>query len=687
MSASRFRWVDLQIQALRPLKVAADIEARLGALPVTLEELYWEIYQEILNSGEHAADLALFTFQWLMCARDTIDIDAFAHMACYALQRENGPVFSPIEISDVCSNLVVVRSKSFEFAHLSVREFLEGLLPKRKMDKLLPDTSHGRIAIACLRLLSHESGMPERPPQPAMDGNAEPNLDFTHSTPACHDGVEASDSRSNPADPSRLEAAIYAARCWVRHVCDSGDVRKSEQLSDMIKTFLLDPITFEVSARFKNWCQLFTIVDNLGRNNKSSNPNPNFTEIKVYDFNLDSPNLVGANLDDHRRVTCLRDSAEGPPNPIWLACLHDWTEVVEFLYAANYTDLERPRTVRSLQIPHSFWSNRLLVSDHYVPYSNPLTPLWFTVLSKNARLTEAILQHCPDPLQSQLFATLTPLAQAAASDHGDVVTALLQKEHPIKAQADALICAAANGALDTLTVLVDHGPQVVQTAGHSAILLGFENGYVGVVSLLLDRGVVLDQGDSLLYRAVSSRNPDILRTLLQRGVEGPDGLSKALDIAVSIDKKDLVALLLQYGARKEPEAVFRARLNGHDLAASRLVEAGFNEITQPMLHYAAEMAYAGAIETLVQGGHDVNAYDAEKQTPLHIAANRGHVSCVRILLENGADVLAEDGEGRVPLDLAEIGGHADCEESIRDRMMRLLEELQREKENRRTTYR
>ncbi|PTB74737.1 hypothetical protein M440DRAFT_1312929, partial [Trichoderma longibrachiatum ATCC 18648] len=42
-----FRWVDLQIQSLKRVKVAADLKARLGALPATLEESYWEIYQEI----------------------------------------------------------------------------------------------------------------------------------------------------------------------------------------------------------------------------------------------------------------------------------------------------------------------------------------------------------------------------------------------------------------------------------------------------------------------------------------------------------------------------------------------------------------------------------------------------------------------------------------------------------------
>jgi len=59
----RFRWVELQIQSLLPLKVAADVEARLSSLPATLEGSYWEVYRQIMESGEHASKLAVFTFQ------------------------------------------------------------------------------------------------------------------------------------------------------------------------------------------------------------------------------------------------------------------------------------------------------------------------------------------------------------------------------------------------------------------------------------------------------------------------------------------------------------------------------------------------------------------------------------------------------------------------------------------------
>ncbi|KAH6689768.1 hypothetical protein F5X68DRAFT_260368 [Plectosphaerella plurivora] len=96
-----FRWVDLQIQSLRPLKVAADIEARLGILPASLEESYWEVYQEILSSGDHATELAIFTFQWVMYAEAAVEAHHFAQLASCALSSVDVPqTFTEMEIID-----------------------------------------------------------------------------------------------------------------------------------------------------------------------------------------------------------------------------------------------------------------------------------------------------------------------------------------------------------------------------------------------------------------------------------------------------------------------------------------------------------------------------------------------------------------------------------------------------------
>jgi hypothetical protein len=95
-----FRWVDLQIQSLRQLKLPADIEARLGRLPRTLADLYLEIYQQIRESGEHAVRLATFTFQWLRYAQQRLGVNDFARLASVYSRQEIAHTAD--EILDLC---------------------------------------------------------------------------------------------------------------------------------------------------------------------------------------------------------------------------------------------------------------------------------------------------------------------------------------------------------------------------------------------------------------------------------------------------------------------------------------------------------------------------------------------------------------------------------------------------------
>ena len=178
--AWRFRWVELQIQSLLPLKVAADIEQRLGSLPATLEASYWDIYRHILESGEHSSKLAILTFQWLMYARETISIEAFASISSVALSSQGGnhSAFTGEQIIDVCANLVVRRKTSFELSHLSVREFLEGL-EQRNVNEFLPARSNASIAQACLQHLSHKIDTIEWPHNPDAPGNTQAALELT----------------------------------------------------------------------------------------------------------------------------------------------------------------------------------------------------------------------------------------------------------------------------------------------------------------------------------------------------------------------------------------------------------------------------------------------------------------------------------------------------------------------------
>jgi ankyrin repeat protein len=130
LTCSRFRWVSLQIQTLcdwRRIKTEEQINQELGRLPKTLEESYDAIYQTISDSGPENRTLAEKVMKWLICAQRPL----YSHelIAAISVDSEGRRLsLSNDVLLDICCNMVVLDSEQnvFRFAHLSVREYLEG---------------------------------------------------------------------------------------------------------------------------------------------------------------------------------------------------------------------------------------------------------------------------------------------------------------------------------------------------------------------------------------------------------------------------------------------------------------------------------------------------------------------------------------------------------------------------------
>ncbi|KAI1189818.1 hypothetical protein F5B17DRAFT_389610 [Nemania serpens] len=75
----------------------------------------------------------------------TFGTDGFAALASVALGTEADTKFTGANILDVCSKLILKREYSFELAHLSVREYFEGLR-RQRIDTFLREEGQHRLA-------------------------------------------------------------------------------------------------------------------------------------------------------------------------------------------------------------------------------------------------------------------------------------------------------------------------------------------------------------------------------------------------------------------------------------------------------------------------------------------------------------------------------------------------------------
>lgn len=126
-SSYKFRWASLQLELLCTLKLDDDIRSKLGRLPPKLEQLYIELYDELIScSGEAGRNIIEKTLKWLLSSQRTLSTSDLLWAIAITLE-------TPIEdlsketILDLCQNLVIHDEglNTFRFAHLSVREFLE----------------------------------------------------------------------------------------------------------------------------------------------------------------------------------------------------------------------------------------------------------------------------------------------------------------------------------------------------------------------------------------------------------------------------------------------------------------------------------------------------------------------------------------------------------------------------------
>lgn len=330
------------------------------------------------------------------------------------------------------------------------------------------------------------------------------------------------------------------------------------------------------------------------------------------------------------------------------------------------------------------------------------TPLMLAARSGTIVGVEALLAHGADPDAVERFHGETALMWAAAENHPDVVTRLIEAGADIEAVSyefgwkelkqagvasylprgglTALLHAARQNAVEAAQVLVDHGvdPNAQSPIGVSAMRIALANAHWDLAKLLLDAGA--DPNDGAIVEAARSRaypltraatnrpnaigSLEFMRALLEVGADphtvpeqaismqywtiGEFRNDAALFIAAREADVEMIELLAEYGATPD-------RSTNPDGATAFMAAFGFfphqlgGGVPSPPREDALAIDIAQRILAL---GADVDIAKNDGMTALHVAAGQGRNELIEYLLARGARLDATDDANRTPLDVA-----------------------------------
>lgn len=287
-NSARFRWVVMSLEALCAMKNDYDILARLGKLPRKLAVLYKEIYDDLfMHSYDVGQPLIKNTFKWLLCIRDSMSSHEF--LAAIAQTVSPAPAtLTREELLDLCCSFVAYDTgrDRFEFAHPSVREFLEGLPDYART------SSHAAAAECCLVY---------------MIGRAE-SLKARNFLSERYSFSETNDRSIRDSFYSH-GFGVYAARYGMLHCSAAKSARNCEPLQPVLETFLMDdsgwqsPLSWWMKQKVPDALRSNSLLDSL--TGQSNSLHRAFVVACTFGFSEIVAHHLYSSLPEHTREQAL----------------------------------------------------------------------------------------------------------------------------------------------------------------------------------------------------------------------------------------------------------------------------------------------------------------------------------------------------------------------------------------------
>lgn len=221
----------------------------------------------------------------------------------------------------------------------------------------------------------------------------------------------------------------------------------------------------------------------------------------------------------------------------------------------------------------------------------------------------------------------------------DLAFARLLIESGANVHRQRLFYSAANdGPPGAVALLLEAGadPRLDNVDGIQTGLHGF-GGNTDVASLnaLIEAGAGINIRDHLgrtpLLRAMSNRNPAVIRRMLEAGAEMADADDWSQGLHAAARNSQPVLEIIELAVSKDADPDYRDRRG------------------QNALHLLAESEGTEAAAFLVAAGADINAQDWSGQTPLMRSVIEDNVIMAQTLVALGANIEAQDDRGQVAL--------------------------------------
>ncbi|XP_026813922.1 rabankyrin-5-like [Rhopalosiphum maidis] len=337
----------------------------------------------------------------------------------------------------------------------------------------------------------------------------------------------------------------------------------------------------------------------------------------------------------------------------------------------------------------------ILSTDDGLQTSYRLSPLHMAIINKQEGAVNAMLHHhntiTAEPKDGLSAVNLnlrdslgdTPLSLALKSDMQHIVPDLIAGGADIDMRngegMTLLHQAILKGDEKTALYLVKQGSNFdAKTQDDQTPLeLATINGQNIVVEELCKRGVDMavpsSNGDPILWLALTSNQEDIASTLVKYGVdtdswsEGPEGcLQTLLHRAIDENSESAARFLIRSGcdinSPRKPGPGGRGGDESKDQSSP--------------LHLCCQWSLQSVVQTLLEHGANVNAWDAEHKTPLHVAIKNQHAGIITLLLcHPSIDLTKRDRTGLTPFAAALTCRNDKAARSILDKLPAAAEQF------------